>query len=295
MAEKVEQELSGDLAATALLGVFKQSPEAGQAGVLQVLRAKLEGDPTLAGELADLFTSAAAEPEGGGLQALVKVSQDIGMVQGDVVGAVVGSDVLRGIGAKIEVDQDIDSVGPGGVVTGAVIGGSGQTNIGGEHHHGDVVNTGGGANIGGDVHVGGDFTGRDKVVQGDEVGGDKLTVGDISGSAGIAIGRGAQATGTIGVTGGELAKLFGGIYEDIKARPEDPDVDKEELVETVQKIEKEADKGEEANAKMVERWFRFLADMAPDILEVTAATLANPIAGVATAIRKIAEKAQAGA
>ena len=45
----------------------------------------------------------------------------------------------------------------------------------------------------------------------------------------------------------------------------------------------------------VERWLKFLADMAPDILEVTAATLANPIAGVATAIRKIAEKAQAGA
>jgi hypothetical protein len=35
--------------------------------------------------------------------------------------------------------------------------------------------------------------------------------------------------------------------------------------------------------------------MAPDIFEVTAATLANPIAGITTVIRKVAEKAQAEA
>jgi hypothetical protein len=35
--------------------------------------------------------------------------------------------------------------------------------------------------------------------------------------------------------------------------------------------------------------------MAPDILDVTVACLTNPVAGVATAIRKIAEKAQAEA
>ena len=295
MADKVEPALAGDLAAGALLDVFKQNPEAGQVGMLQVLKAKLAGDPALAGKLADLFTAAAEEPEGGGLQALVDVSQEIGVVKGDVVGAVVGADVLKGIGAKIDVDQNIDTVEAGGTVVGAVIGGSGQVNIGGQHHQGDVVDTGGGAYVDGDVQAGGDFVGRDKVVQGDDVGGDKITVGDISGSDGIAIGRGAQATVTKGVSGEELAQLFGNIYQKIEARPEDPDVDKDELVGTVQKIEKEAEKGEKANSKKVERWLKFLAEMAPDILEVTAAALANPVAGVATAIGKIAKRAQAEA
>ena len=94
-------------------------------------------------------------------------------------------------------------------------------------------------------------------------------------------------------SGDEIALLFEAIYKQIKDRPEDPDVDKEEVADTVQKIEQEAAKGEQANVKKVERWLGFLANMAPDILKVTAATLANPVAGVATAIRLIAEKAQA--
>jgi hypothetical protein len=168
------------------------------------------------------------------------------------------------------------------------------------------VDTGGGAYTGGSVDTGGgDFVGRDKTVHGDEVhgdkvmgdkvGGDKITVGDISGSTGVAIGRGAQATVTQGLGGEDIARLFAEIYQQIEARPEDPDVDKEELTETVQKVQEEAAKGEEANPNKVERWLRFLGSMAPDILDVTVACLTNPVAGVATAIRKIAENAQAEA
>jgi hypothetical protein len=160
------------------------------------------------------------------------------------------------------------------------------------------IDTGGGAYIGGSVDTGGgDFVGRDKVIRGDEVhgdkvGGDKITVGDISGSSGVAIGRGAQATVTQELGGEDIAKLFAEIYKQIEARPEDPDVDKEELTETVQKVQEEANKGEEANPKKVERWLKFLGSMAPDILDVTVACLTNPAAGVATVIRKVAEKAK---
>jgi tetratricopeptide (TPR) repeat protein len=129
MAEEVKEALSGDVNAGIVLDIFQQNPEAGQAGMLKVLKARLEGDSALAGELADVYKSAAAEPEGGGLQSLVEVSQEIGLVRGDVVGAVVGDNVLKGIGAKIDVDQHIGTVEPGGVVTGAVIGGSGQIGI----------------------------------------------------------------------------------------------------------------------------------------------------------------------
>ncbi|MFL7791007.1 MAG: CHAT domain-containing protein [Anaerolineae bacterium] len=155
------------------------------------------------------------------------------------------------------------------------------------------VNTGGGAYIGGDVSVGGDFVGRDQISH-HEVHGDQITVGDVSGGTGIAIGRGAQATvtQTQGLSGDEIAKLFQSVYQKIEARPEDPDVDKEEVTETVKKIEAEAAKGEEANPNKVERWLKTLGTMAPDILEVTAACLVNPVTGIAAVIRKVAEKAK---
>jgi hypothetical protein len=152
------------------------------------------------------------------------------------------------------------------------------------------IDTGGGQAIVGDVSVqGGDFVAGKKVVRGDEI-----RVGDITGST-VAIGRHAQATHTEGVSGEDLAQLFAHVYQQIEARPADPDVDKEEVTETVQKVEKEAAKGEEANATKVERWLKFLGGMAPDILDVTVACLTHPLAGVGTVIRKIAEKARAEA
>jgi hypothetical protein len=142
------------------------------------------------------------------------------------------------------------------------------------------VDTGGAAYVGGNVRAGGDF-----------VGSDQIKTGDVSGT-GTAIGHGAQATVTQSSGKTEITNLFQDVYQKIEERPEDPDVDKEEVTETVEKIEAEAAKGEEANPKKVERWLKTLGMMAPDILEVTAACLANPVAGVTTVIRKIAEKAK---
>jgi hypothetical protein len=157
----------------------------------------------------------------------------------------------------------------------------------------------GGVNTGGGAFVGRDSVSRDKHVHGDEVhgdkfGGDKITVGNISGGTGIAIGRGRQVTVTQGLGGDELARLFAAVYQQVEARREDPNVDKEELTGTVQKVQEEAAKGEAANPTKVERWLGNLAEMAPDILEVTVACLTNPAAGVAAVIRKVAEKAREG-
>lgn len=170
-----------------------------------------------------------------------------------------------------------------------------------EKDRGDIqIDTGGGSSYVGDIKVeGGDFVGGRKIVYGDEVrgdkvGGDRYTTGDITDST-VAMGRGAQATHTEGVSGEDLAQLFAQVYRQIEARPEDPDVDKEELAETVQKVEQEAAKGEEANPNRVERWLKFLGGMAPDILDVTVACLTHPLAGVGAVIRKIAEKAKAEA
>ena len=163
------------------------------------------------------------------------------------------------------------------------------------------IDTGGGAYIGGDVTAGRDFVGGDKIVGGDEVhgdkvggdkvGGDKPALGDISG-AGVAVGRGAQAAVTHGLGGDEIGQLFGAVYRQIETRPPDPDVDKGELAETVQKIQGEAARGDEANPNKVERWLRTLSLMAPDIFEVTVACLTSPAAGVAAVIRNVAQKAR---
>lgn len=126
----------------------------------------------------------------------------------------------------------------------------------------------------------------------EEIGADKISVGNVTDSKAVAIGRGAQATVTEGIGGEELALLFAPVYEQIQDRPVDPDVDKEELSETVQKVVAESARGEEANPNRVERWLKNLALMAPDIFDVVSATLLNPAAGVAAVIRKVVEKAQ---
>ncbi|MGE5139298.1 MAG: hypothetical protein ACM3JD_07550 [Rudaea sp.] len=125
--------------------------------------------------------------------------------------------------------------------------------------------------------------------------GDHISVGDISNSSGIAIGRGASARVTQGVDPEKLAMLFSAVYRQIDARPAMPAERKTQVAETVKKIEAEAAKGKAADPSKVEDALRKLAKMAPDILEVTAATLLNPVAGVASAIRKIAQRIKAQA
>lgn len=128
--------------------------------------------------------------------------------------------------------------------------------------------------------------------QGDKVGGDKISVGNISRSQGVAIGRGARAAVQSGMGAKELHELFSAIYQKIEARPPDPLVEKEEITEQVKRIEDEVATAEKAEPAKIERWLRNLAAMAPDILEVTVAALTSPLAGISTAVRKIAQKAK---
>jgi hypothetical protein len=120
------------------------------------------------------------------------------------------------------------------------------------------VNTAGGAYFEGSIHA-----------EGDVVGGDKVTVGQ-------------------GVAGEDLVALFDAIYRRIDQRPEVPDIDRAELKETVQRVQEEVGKGEQANTGKIARWLRTLADVAPDIFKVTAAALANPLAGVVAAVQAVA-------
>jgi len=131
----------------------------------------------------------------------------------------------------------------------------------------------GGVNISGgsgNISVGGDVVGRDKVTT-------------------------TTTTITYGIGGDQLAQLMQGfkqVNDKIDKLPDKDEDEKQELKETVKKIEEEVKKGEEAKPEKVERWLKFVAGMSNDILQVTAATLTNPVAGVAKAVQLIAQKAQ---
>jgi hypothetical protein len=152
----------------------------------------------------------------------------------------------------------------------------------------------GGINLGIGTQIGqiSDIVAGDKVA-GDKVDRDKIIVGNVTNNSGIAIGRGAQATVATGLSGNEAAQLFQAIYAQIQARPADPSVEKDEIQGKVQQIEQEVNMGAQANEGKLGRWLRELAGMAPDIFDVTVACLANPMAGFAEVVKKVAGKAKA--
>jgi hypothetical protein len=85
-------------------------------------------------------------------------------------------------------------------------------------------------------------------------------------------------------------KLFQLLEEQIRARPEDPNVDKQEIEEQVKQIKAEAAQGEKANLSKLERWIQNVSRMAPDIVDVMAASLGGPVSGITTVIQKIAAR-----
>jgi hypothetical protein len=190
-----------------------------------------------------------------------------------------------------QAGRDFNQITGGGVNYGAI---SGPANLGsGTQVTTRDVQAGGGVALGSTLTAGGDL------VMGNQERGDSISVGNISGSSGVAIGRGARATVTHNAGGDAdaLARAFASIYATIEARQPLPSDggDKDDILGAVQKTQNEVAKGEQASPARVEQLLKQVATMAPDIAQVIAATLASPIAGIATAVRLVAEKARAGA
>src|SRR5436309_5250557 len=131
------------------------------------------------------------------------------------------------------------------------------------------IDTGGGAYVGGGVQTGGDFIGRDQTIHG-----------------------GYTRTTQHGLSGTEVAQLFESVYRRIEEPAAPRKADAQEVRETVQRVEREVAKGEQADTERVERWLRGLADIAPDVLEVAVNALVNPAAAVASAVRALARRFQ---
>jgi hypothetical protein len=119
---------------------------------------------------------------------------------------------------------------------------------------------------------------------------DQINIGNVSNNVGVAIGRGAQAIVTQ-ISGGatdEITLAFKSLHLKVSALPNGPD--KEMAQSVVKTLETEARKGENASEGQVKKWINFLAATAPDAFEVAIDTFSNPVKGVGTIFKKIAEK-----
>ena len=101
---------------------------------------------------------------------------------------------------------------------------------------------------------------------------------------------------TNGLNAAEIKQLFDHLYTTIEANNKVSPTKKEDLKAEVKDIQSTVTEAAQKNEKLDEgflaRRFRNIARMAPDVLDVVVTTLANPLAGLGVAVKKIAEKAK---
>ena len=119
---------------------------------------------------------------------------------------------------------------------------------------------------------------------------------NVSGAVNVAGGDVTTYQTAKGLSAAEIEALFQNIYFSIEARPQTPKVDKQDLKAELQEIQVAITQATTAQQKPNEaflvRRFHNIARIAPDMLDVAVAALANPLAGMGVAVQKIAEKAK---
>jgi len=88
----------------------------------------------------------------------------------------------------------------------------------------------------------------------------------------------------------KFANVFLKIKHLIDIRPDDPNVDKIEITNIIEQIEKEAAKDDSANSIKIERWLKTLAEVSSDIFEATINALLTPTDEISMTIMKVAQK-----
>ena len=99
---------------------------------------------------------------------------------------------------------------------------------------------------------------------------------------------------TKGLSADDVSKIFNSLYAKIDDHPSLSRTDKTDLKVDVQEIRQELSLSEQADERFIMRRLRNIARMAPDIFEITLATITHPIAGFGVLAKKIAEKAKTG-
>jgi hypothetical protein len=83
---------------------------------------------------------------------------------------------------------------------------------------------------------------------------------------------------------------FKDIYQRVDERRDIPPADRADLKSELQAFEDDDKKGPEANEGFLAQRLRNIKRIAPDILDVALATIANPAAGFGMIAKKVAEK-----
>ncbi len=118
----------------------------------------------------------------------------------------------------------------------------------------------------------------------DTVSGDVIKVGNISNSAGVAIGRGASAVVTSGITGPELDRLFGPLVEAARALRNGK---RDDAVQVAEELKAEVAKGKNADDGRMGKLIDGFIGLAPGAVSVVVAAFGSPIlAGIIGPVTK---------
>ncbi len=91
---------------------------------------------------------------------------------------------------------------------------------------------------------------------------------------------------------GEAAQLFDSLFKMIAHHSTLSSEDKSDLKAEIEELRRELSKRDKANESFLMRRLRNIGRMAPDILDVTLATIINPVLGYGVMAKKIAAKAR---
>jgi hypothetical protein len=90
----------------------------------------------------------------------------------------------------------------------------------------------------------------------------------------------------------EAARLFDNLFQAIDHHSELSSEDKTDLREEIEELRQELSKKDKAKESFLMRKLRNIGKMAPDILDVTLATIINPVLGYGLIAKKIAARAK---
>jgi hypothetical protein len=123
-------------------------------------------------------------------------------------------------------------------------------------------------------------------------GGDLINVDNSGDNSAIAAGRGAKASVASIAPSPELKKWSEEMEKLIDANRDLLQDDKTDLKRDVVRVAEEISKGKKADSGHLESLLNRIGSMAPDILEVAIATLANPLIGLGLVAKKIGDRAK---
>jgi hypothetical protein len=98
-----------------------------------------------------------------------------------------------------------------------------------------------------------------------------------------------------GMNDTDVTKLFEGLYDTINRKTDLNNGDKVDLIAEIDDLKKELAKKGKSDEDFMMRRLRNIGRMAPDILEVTLATITNPLSGFGVVAKKIADKIKVSA